>query len=229
MIDRATLPTAVHRWLDRAVVADTHLPEGWIVDQRGEMELRPDRWGTWTAEEEFVVRNLGFEWRGKVKVGPMVWMKVSDGLALPIGWGRARIWGIVPMINQKGEHLARAQLVRNLTDLPFAPQVAAVVDLGWEPDGDDTAVARVPVGDRIVEVRFEVDPTGDPISTSVADRPRNLPGRKELVDTPYRVEFSDYAEFTGARIPTKAEAFWDLADGSRAFNRINVIGAGPAS
>ena len=175
-----------------------------------------------------MLSKLGFEWRGKVKVGPMVWIRVSDGLAGSVGWGRARIWGVVPMINQKGEHLARAQLVRNLTDLPFAPQVVAAIEMEWMADRDDAAIVRVPAGERVVEVQFEVGDDGDPIRTTVADRPRTLPGRQELTDTPYRVEFSGCVEHSGVRIPTRAEAYWDVAEGPRAFNRIEVTGAGPA-
>jgi hypothetical protein len=212
------MPVVVRRWLDGALSSDADAPAGWIVDERGEMELRPGKWGGWTAQEEFAVSGLGFEWRGKVRVGPMVWMKVSDGLAGDQGWGRARVWGVVPVINRRGEDLARAQLIRNLTDLPFSPHTAAAAALDWAADGEDGAVVRAPVADGVVRVRFEFDADGDPIRTVVADRPRNLPGRKELVDTPYRVEFSRHAERSGARIPTRADAFWDLPDGPRIFN-----------
>lgn len=212
--------------MERAVPVDAGSPNRWILDQQGEMELRPGRWGSWRAEEEFAGGDLGFEWRGWVRVGPMVWMRVRDGYGDGVGWGRARVWGVVPVINERGAHIARAQLVRNLTDLPFAPHVvAAGGSLGWKQEGEEAATLHVPVGDREVAVRFRVDERGDVLATGVPDRPRNLPGRKGLVDTPYRVVFGEHAQVGGVRIPTRAEAYWDLSEGPRLFNRVEVIGA----
>ena len=76
------LPALARRFVERAVGKVASVPSGVRVTQEGRMRLRPaGRWLPFTATEDVEVGRVGFSWRACVRVGPMVWLIVTDEYA----------------------------------------------------------------------------------------------------------------------------------------------------
>ena len=223
-VDRSALPAQVRRWIDRVLPEGTPIPERVRLAQEGEMQLRPgSRWIRWKAEEDFEIRRLGFEWRARFRLAPLVWLSVADGLREGYGWGSARFWGLIRVVDEKGPHVVKPQLVLNLGELAWIPHaVLANPDLEWRDLSDRAFELRTSVGRVQATTRFELDEHGDVVRASAPDRPRDIEGG--FVDTPYFNSFSEHADMAGVRIPTYGEAGWDLPEGPCVYSRVHVSG-----
>ena len=227
---RESLPGVVRRWLDRALVSTPPLDAAWQVEQQGELQFRPGRWAPWSGVQTYSVDRPAFSWRVTLSVIPhLLWLRIDDGCDGDEGWGRARVWGLLKSIDEHGPHLYRTQVSRYLTDLAFAPHAALANDrLTWHEDGEDAALVRIAAGERLdgdAEARLVFGEDGDLVGASVPDRPRNVPGRDALEDTPFRVAYGRHVDVGGIRMPTRAEAGFEPDGVPQPLMRIRVTGA----
>jgi|GEM_PF-6915293 len=224
------LPAVVRRWLDRSLPSTPRLDAQWQVEQQGELQFRPGRWAPWRGVQTFSVDRPAFSWRVTLSVVPyLLWLRIDDGCDDDEGWGRARLWGMFKSIDEHGPHLYRTQVSRYLTDLAFTPHAALADDrLTWREDGDDAARVSVAAGERLdggAEARLVFNEEADLIGASVPDRPRNIPGKTALEDTPFRVGYAAHADVGGVRMPTRAEAGFEPGGVPQPLMRIRVTGA----
>ena len=225
-----TLPAVVRGWLDRSLVSSPPLDATWQVEQQGDLQFRPGRWAPWRGVQTFSVDRPAFSWQVTLSVVPhLLWLRIDDGCDDEEGWGRARVWGLFKSIDEHGPHLYRTQVSRYLTDLAFAPH-AALADgrLTWHEDGDRAVRVSLAAGERLdggAEARLVFDDDGDLSGAFVADRPRNVPGRDALEDTPFRVGYAAHADVGGVRMPTRAEAGFEPGGVPQPLMRIRVTGA----
>jgi hypothetical protein len=70
--------------------------------------------------------------------------------------------------------------------------------------------AATGAGGTRVALTIELGDDGDIIGVSAAARPRL---EDKGTPTPWSGSFSDYADLSGIRLPTKAEVRWDLPEG----------------
>jgi hypothetical protein len=79
------------------------------------------------------------------------------------------------------------------------------------------------LADHQPTIRVEFDDRGD-ITGGFADaRPMAVDGR--YVATPWGGNFSDYATLDGMRMPTRAEAYWDLPEARFVYWRAQITSA----
>jgi len=221
-VSRDSLPPAARRWLDRCLPDDAPIPERISFTQRGEMYLK-DRWKPFTATQSFEIPRLGFAWNARIRMAPLVWIDVYDGIDDGVGRGRARFWGFLKVVDAAGPEVVAAQVVRYLAELPWIPQAAlANPGLEWEGPGSDTfAVTDRSTGAAHTAV-FTVADSGDVVRMT-GRRMRDAEGGYEEGD--YRGEFGAHAEVGGVRVPTSGEAIWDdMPDGPMSYWRGTITG-----
>lgn len=172
------------------------------------------------------VDRLGFTWRARVALGPLIWVVAFDALSGSSGNGGARLWGILPAGNARGPEVTRTQLLRNLAELVFVPWAADRNDqIAWQAQEHNLFLASARVGAVAGSVQFELDDDGGVRSVSAPDRPVPLGDR--LVPAPWRMLFSDPAAVGGIRIPRRTEGTFDLPDGPWTYWRSRVIDVEP--
>ena len=103
------------------------------------------------------------------------------------------------------------QVVRNLAELPWKPQLAlALPDLTWQDAGNDCFSVTATRAGREISVRFELNEQDEIIR---ADALRHYDVPDGFVEVPWRYAFSDYRDFNGIRMPSRAVATYEKAEG----------------
>ena len=217
---RAFLPTAAQRWLDRAFPEGRQVPTAVRIGQEGSMEIR-GRWAPFTATGIYQAMPLSFDWRARLRLLPGVWIVAEDGQRAGQGWGRARLWGILPMGERTGAEVMRSQLVRNLAELPWLPPFALVdAGLTWIDVGASEFQVRYHVDGQEAAVHFSVDDQGDVTRAYSPSRPYDVPDG--YAEAPWYYEFSEHREMGGMRIPTAANAAFEKRDGLWEYLRLKI-------
>ena len=210
-LDRATLPPNVRRWLDKALPVDATLPNKIVNTQAGEMDIR-GKWLPFTARTIYQAQPFAFTWKARFQVMPGVWLTAEDGHNSEAGWGGAKLWGIISTGGRTGPEVLTMQLVRNLAELPWAPQVAlAVPNLTWADSSDTTFRVRGEFSGQEVSVTFELNEDDDLIRAR-ARRHYDVPDG--FVEVDWHVRFSEHQLCEGIRIPISAVATYDKPEGA---------------
>jgi hypothetical protein len=218
----AELPKAALRWLERAAPGGQAEVSHVAVSQRGRLESG-DRWLDFRSEATYRPQPLAFEWRARLKVMLGIWVIASDGHANGEAWGGAKLWGLKTLGAKHGPDVLAAQLIRNIAELTWLPDIAlADQSLQWTAAGDDAFDISDDAAGREVRVRFDLDSAGDIVRASASSRPYDVPEGFE--HAPWRYELAEHREMDGVRIPTAVTATYSLPDGPWEYLRADVTG-----
>ena len=224
-VSRASLPPAVQRWLDRALPSDLDLPSSIRIEQEGTMEIRGG-WTPFKATGVYKAPPLSFNWRARFRMLPGVWIVAEDGHQGGQGWGRARLWGLVPMGERTDPEVLKTQLVRNLGELVWLPAfVLADPSLTWSGSGESAFEVRSNAGDGEAIVRFEMNEGGDVIRAHSPARPYDIAGG--YAEAPWTYEFSEHQDLGGTRVPVVAVASFEKSDGPSEYFRGRITSVRP--
>lgn len=217
----SALPEPVRRYVERCVPPSGPPPSVVRLSQRGEMRLKPD--GSWTpfhATQHIAVGHVGFVWHAKLSMGGFVPTDAVDAYRRGEGRLEARLLGVLPMARAGGREIARAQALRYLAEIPWAPHATfANPELAWRALPDGAAEVGLTGSDRSATLRFDFDSSGDVVCVS-GKRPRHERGRTE--ELPWVGEYSDHGTLGGVRIPLRAEVRWDT-DPPYAYFRGRIV------
>ena len=214
------LPLAARRWLDAAVPSGIPDRSRVWVGQRGSMDA-DGRWLSFTGTGTYEARPLSYEWRARLRLMLGVWALVKDGYSEGEGWGGAWLYGIKSMGQRTGPEVLVTQVIRNLAELAWVPDLArAEPTLRWSDAGERAFGISRPAGEREVTVRFEIDDQGDVIRASSRARPYDVPGG--YAEAPWHCDFGDPRDFGGVRIPSSVTATYDRDDGPWEYFRGEV-------
>jgi len=203
------LPPAVRGYLMRAVPAPGRPVRAVRLTQEGEMIRSPGaRLMSFTAVEDLAVTDVGYSWRARFPVAPLVAMKVHDGYEHGRGWMHGSVLGF-PFLRKDGPDITTGSVLRYLAELPWVPQaMSANRELGWRELGPRVVEASTVVDGARQAVALHFDDCGDVVRTFAGSRPRDGD-----VPRPWSGVYRDYGVFHGIRIPTEAEVRWELPDG----------------
>ena len=215
------LPEPVRRHLERALPRDRATPKQVRITQEGEVWRKPGgRALRFTASQRFAVDRVAFSWQARFPiVGPLA-IAVVDDYASGEGKLEVRVLGL-PVQRQRGHETVRGEALRYLAELAWAPHaIASNPELDWrELDDGKAEVATEVAGERLA-VEIEFDGAGDIVRTS--SQMRLIKMEKSWVRRPWGGEFGEYARLGGIRVPTRAEAYWDLEQGRFVYWRGRV-------
>lgn len=204
------LPPAAQRWLRRSLPDAAPVPAEVRVLQRGAMEAN-DRWLKFKSTATYRARPMAFEWRARLGVLPGLWVIARDGHADGEGWGGAWLMGLKVISERRGPEVLPIQLVRNIAELAYLPDMArADESLGWSAIGDDAFEISADAQGITRRVRFDVDDGGDIVKAWSPARPVDAPDGYD--DVPWRCDFTDHRDFDGLRIPTRVVATYEFEE-----------------
>lgn len=169
--------------------------------QEAEMELSPGAgWRPYRTWQWVSVPQAGFVWLAERRVAGLPILSVVDSYVRGRGLLVAWMMGSVPVARAEGAELDRAEAMRYLAELPWAPDaILANAALEWQVLAPDHW--RVSLGAAVVD--FHLDAAGDIARITARDRPALVKGQTVLRD--WRGVFTDYAVIADRRIPMRAE------------------------
>jgi hypothetical protein len=196
---------------------------GVILRQRGAIRLGPNRkWLPFEAEQRIGARQLRFAWDARVRMFPVVPVRVHD--AYEDGRGRLDVRLLrIPLTRASGPEVDEGELLRYLAELPWCPPAFDHPGLDWSAP-DDHTLTVAPRDRPHSRVTFEVDPDGR-ITRATAQRPRQA--GKTYVRSPWGGVFSDYHDFNDMRLPRLGEGCWYLPEGAFTYFRGEILSVEP--
>lgn len=215
-----TPPPQILDFCDRAFAPEAPLPARVRLTQHGEMFRDPgSRPLSFTAVEEIAVDTVGYSWHGRCSVAPLVALHIYDGYEDGQGWMWGRVAG-VPFLRRRGPEVTAASALRYLAELPWAPQaMVANSTLTWCMRGDRLVEVATVADGAVRTMSLHLNPDGDIVRTFTGARHRDRDGMRAWSGV-----FSDYATLGCVRIPTVAEARWELPAGPFTYWRGYVTG-----
>jgi hypothetical protein len=192
--------------------------------QTGQMQLRRGHWRCFDALQDVRVDRVEFSWRARVRLAPLVTVRVRD-------WYGAESSGLdvklmtIPLGGARGAETARSEAMRYLAELPWFPHAMLLNDqLSWRQLGRGCVEvsASVPgVAGVRAAVAFDFDAAGDIVRVSAPGRPRQEENR--MIERPWSGSFSDYGVIGTVRVPAAAEVVWDLPNGAFPYFRARIV------
>jgi hypothetical protein len=209
----AMIPRLVSEYVARALSGEPRVPRQVRIMQEGKMWLKPGAAPRrFTATQHLAVDRVAFEWRARFPVFPCLAMTVADGYADGEGRLEVKMLGRT-FQRQQGAEVSSGEAMRYLAELPLVPYAMVHnAEVEWLELDDRRLELSAPAGADRVAVTVEFDDTGDIVRAST---PARWYRRDDTwVPTPWAGVFSDYRELGGMRMPTRAEAAWEI-DGAR--------------
>lgn len=212
------LPARVRDFALRADATPDDLAASVSFTQIAEMQLKPgDPWQVLDARQTIAAGAVGFLWQARLPWGPVAKFSVIDAYAGGKGLLRAALLGLIPVARADGPDIDRAEAMRYLAELPWAPDaILGNPALIWRMIDDDWAEASMLIAGGRVAVRFRFDSGGDIAEVFAQDRPATAPdGSKASYD--WQGYFRDYRMIGPRRVPAEAEVGYVHADGFRPY------------
>ena len=204
------LPEPAQRYLLHAIKPGTRIAQSVELHMRGRILLKRGAEPA-TFEAEQVIARDGYVWRARVRKGAMR-MSGFDRFANDEGAMSWWLYDSVPLVSASGASVSRSaagRLAGESIFLPSAllPQNGAV----WEAVDENSALARLDIGDEQLALTIAVDAKGRPVRLSlmrwnsdVANGPVG-PLRFDVT------ELTEERTFDGYTIPTRLLAGWRLS------------------
>jgi hypothetical protein len=171
------------------------------------------KWSRFTSSQVTITRRPGFDWDGRIGMGPGVSVFVHDTYVAGEGILHVALLGLVTLADIRGTpEAAQGELMRFLAEAAWYP-TALLPSQGvrWEAIDAMSARAALTDGATSVALDFRFDAEGLISSVRAAARYRMVNGT--LVATPWQGRFWSYAVRDGMRIPLEGEVAWELPEG----------------
>ncbi len=211
------LPAPVRRYFRFALTPGQPVVRSALVEQEGTFQLR--RGGSrspFTAVQRFTVKRPGFVWDARIRLAPLVTVRVRDYY---VG-GRAGMLGniaaLLPVVRQEDTPgLASGALHRRLLESPWLPtSLLPSQGVRWDPINESSARATLVDGELDVSMVAHFGDDGG-IERVEALRMRDVDGAG--VPTPFVGYFGDYEKVAGMRVPMTGHVEWVLPEGRHDF------------
>jgi hypothetical protein len=185
------------------------------VDQAGRFRTgdRNAPWRPFTAVEHFTMVPPGFVWDARIRMAPLLVVRVRDGYVAGSGAVLGKLAALVTVADQHGRPgLNAGALHRYLAEAVWFP-TALLPRAGILWEAVDAHTARATVSDRAtsVSLEFQFGPQGEIVSAYTPTRYREVNGVD--VPTPWRCEYRQYAPVHGVMVPLEGEVAWEIPEG----------------
>lgn len=223
--DLAGLPAPVVRYFEFALEPGQPMVRGATVRQTGQFRMRPGGGqSSFSATQYFTAPDPGFVWDARIRMAPLITVRVRDhyfdGSAAMLG----KIASLVPVVNQRDTPgLASGALHRALMERAWLPtSLLPSEGVRWDPIDDRSARATLTDAGISVSMDVHFGDAGEIVRVE-ADRMRDVDG--EGVPTPFVGYFGEYARMDGMMVPMQGHVEWVLPEGRFDFwhGRIEAI------
>lgn len=221
--DIAHLPELVQRYLRVAGAVGQPRVDHFRAVWRGRIRESPeDDWMAFEAEQVNFVRDPArfFLMDARRSGLPVdVFHAFADGAASM----RVRVLSILPVVDERGPELTRAETVTVFNELCLlAP--AALVDPGieWAPVDDRSVRARYTLGENTIAAVLEFNDTGELVDFVSDDRSATSEGGR-LTPLRFSTPVREYATFGDRRVMTRGEGRWHPPEGAFAYVELELV------
>jgi hypothetical protein len=197
-------------------------PAGVVLEQEGAMRMQPGghelrfRARQWLAPDD-----VAFAWEARFPLAGPLALRVVDRFDRGEGELCLSFLGL-PVQRRRGPEVSVGEALRYLAEVPWVPHALGRnrrLELR-ELDHRRVEVSTLVGGERAV-VELASDEAGDIVGSSSRMRRRKV-GR-EWVPTPWGGAFGDYESVGLIRVPTSAEAYWDLGEERFVYFRATLL------
>jgi hypothetical protein len=203
------LPPPVARYLRLALPTSKHLRTV-RIQQRGTLrtDMSHERWMAFQAEHIVVPPATGFVWNARVRVAPLMHVRVRDALIEGNGSGQVSLWSAFTVSRAVGTREMNAgSLHRYLAEAVWYPTaLLPSAELTWTGIDDSTALATLTSYGTTVSLEFRFAQSGEVTGIFTAARWGTFPDGYRQV--PWEGHFRDYRERDGVVVPSDGEVGW---------------------
>ena len=221
--DLAALPAPVQRYLSAAGVVGQPRVQSFRARMRGRIRSGPhDPWMTFSAEQHnFIDRPSRFfymdAWRSGVPV--KVFHRYEDSSATM----RARVAGVVPVVDAAGEDMSQAETVTLFNDMCiFAP--AALIDsaIRWAPVDEHTVRAAFTKADHTIQASLVFNDAGELVNFHSDDRRRASTDGGSFDAVRWSTPLTGYRSFGSVRLASRGDGRWHDPAGEYAYIELEI-------
>jgi len=208
--DLKGLPDHVHRYF-KHVLGDEQRPIRVMrMTQSGELRTDPrrPRWMKFRAEHRVRPESRTFSWDARVRVLPLLHLRVRDAYADGMGSGQVQLLSLVTVASDRNTpELNAASLHRYLAEAVWYP-TALLPSAGvqWSPVDERSAVATLSDRGNTVSLEFRFNDLAEVVGIHTQGRWSRTANGYEL--TPWEGHFSGYRRHQGVLVPARAEVGW---------------------
>ncbi len=187
--------------------------------ERGDPEAG---WSRFLATQWLTADPPGFVWEARIRMAPLLGVRVCDGYVAGRATMRATLASLVTVVDAEDAPSLRAgALHRFLAEAVWLP-TALLPGRGvsWTAMDDSRARATLSHAGTTVALEFEFAPGGEIVACYAPARVRAVPGRKgQYGAAPWGGRYRCYEEHAGMRVPTAAEVYWVLEGREQPYYR----------
>lgn len=216
------LPVPVQRYL--RFMGAVGRPRDWSLRARFKARFRTAP-GEWLACE-------ALQYDSRLQLTRVFYMQLALKKLLPVtvrdtylaghGRMRAKAFDLFEVAEGHGSELDVGELVTYLNDaILMAPSLLLGPETSWQEVDDRTFDVTLNDGALRVKARVWLDERGAPLDFSTTDRFFDLPNGKR-VRTEWRTPVSGWQDVNGRKLPTRAEAVWQLKTGPFSYADFSV-------
>ena len=208
-LDDLDAPPPVVRYLRQALLSNASIRLV-RLQQIGRLrtDARGDRWMAFEAEHVAAPAAVGFVWNARVRIAPLLHVRVRDALIAGEGSGQVALLSAFTVAHDAGTpEMHSGSLHRYLAEAVWYPTALLPgPGLRWDPVDGNTALATLTSHGLSVSLEFRFSDTGEVAAIYTAGRWGTFGDRYAQV--PWEGHFRDYQDRDGVRIPLDADVGW---------------------
>ena len=178
-------------------------------------------WNYLEAEQYFCAEDPAFVWVARMKVAPIIWIGTMDRYSKGKGNMIIKFLSAVTVLNSTGKEINISAMVRFFAEALWFPTALLPSQyVRWEEIDATRARITFDVHDLTATGVVYFNDRGQIEKFVTYDRYRESGGR--YYKEQWTVNYKDYKEYGGMRIPTKVEAEWNLENWDFKYISLNV-------
>jgi hypothetical protein len=206
----ADLPEPVERYFRYALGDGQAFIRVARYKQKGQLrtEMHAKRWLSFEATEVVTPRAPGFIWDARIRIVPLLHVRVRDAYLAGQASGRVSLLSAYRVASEHGSaHLNSASLHRYLAEAVWYPTaLLPAAGVQWKAIDKNRALATLKDSGIAVSLEFHFNDAGEITSVSTPGRWRSVKDGFRL--TPWEGRFHTYEKRAGMRIPVEGEVGW---------------------
>jgi hypothetical protein len=217
------LPPPVARYFEFALTPGQPLVRSARLEWDGDFRLRV--WRPFHAAQHVTTAPPGFVWDARIRMAPLLSVRVCDGYLEGEGMMSAVVGGLVGLVDQRGTTgLNAGALSRWAAEAVWFPTALLPgAGLSWSPVDDSTARASVTDGALTALLDFQFGSNGEIVRITML-REREVGGT--FIPTRWEAVLNrGYRRMDSMMVPVGGEAAWLLSEGRQSYWRGRLASA----
>lgn len=223
--DFENLPAPVARYFRFAMKEGQPVIKTARIRHAGEFNLN-GKWIPFESEQHFSANPPAFVWDAKMRMNPLVNIRVRDDYSGGQGSMTAKIFVAFTLVNadSSDEKLAQGALLRFLAESVWLPTALLPREnLQWSPIDENRALAILTDSGVTVSLEFIFGEKGEITGIFSPSRFKEVDG--EYKKFPWAGRFWSYEERGGMMIPIEGEVEWQMPEGAEPYWRGRIVEA----